>query len=450
MKRALLFVVMMLVLSLATGGRAAVFNVTTPAELGNALNAAENNGETDTINIAPGIFDTSGTTFSYFCPPGENYPLTIAGAGAGNTVLDGNGSNQVLNINTMALANDGAAHVTVSGISFQNGNTGGLGGGLYVGTSRADITVEHCAFGGNTANHGGGAYALSSGPPSGNVTFTNNTFSGNTANTNGGGAFAGSDSGVTFTNNTFSGNTVNRDGGGFFISLFENAATGNIYNNVTWGNTATRDGDDILVDDDGDGDLTGATVNLYNNDYGPDANDFVIRVRDHFSAGSNIQTDPLFVDPAMGDLHLQAGSPCIDNGTATAPSLPGTDCDGEPRTIGSAPDMGADEVPATLSTPLPFWNDDDGGCFIATAAYGSALSNEVTVLRQFRDDYLLNNEVGKAFVSTYYRYSPPLAHCIAKYPVIRRVVRIGLYPILELSKWCVEESGPERLSKKSE
>jgi parallel beta-helix repeat protein len=442
MKKVFLFAVMISVLSLATGGRAAVHNVTSEVELRNALSTAENNGEADTINIAPGIFDTSGTTFSYFCPPGENYPLTIAGAGAGNTVLDGNGSNQVLNINTMGLANDGAAHVTVSGISFQNGNTGGLGGGLYVGTSRADITVEHCAFGGNTANHGGGAYALSSGPPSGNVTFTNNTFSGNTANTNGGGAFAGSDSGVTFTNNTFSGNTVNRDGGGFFISLFENAATGNIYNNIAWGNTATRDGDDILVDDDGDGDLTGATVNLYNNDYGPDANDFVIRVGDNLSQGSNIHTDPLLVDPATGDFHLQAGSPCIDNGTATAPSLPGTDCDGEPRTIGFS-----------SSTPIPFHYPDfgvDGGCFITTAAYGSALSNEVTVFRQFRDDYLLTNELGRAFVSAYYEYSPRLADYIAEHPMLRRIVRIGLYPILELSKWCIEESGPERPSKKSE
>ncbi|MCK5552748.1 MAG: hypothetical protein KAJ09_06350, partial [Deltaproteobacteria bacterium] len=166
---------------------------------------------------------------------------------------------------------------------------------------------------------------------------------------------------------------------------------------------------------------------------------------------SNIHTDPLLVDPATGDFHHQASSPCIDAGESAAPSLPATDCDGEPRTIGSAPDMGADEVPATLSTPVLFWDiGTDGGCFIATAAYGSALSNEVNVLRQFRDDYLLNNEVGKALVSAYYEYSPRLADYIAEHPMLRRIVRIGLYPMLELSRWCVEETGPERPSKKSE
>jgi hypothetical protein len=451
MKRALLLVVMALVLSLATGGGATVFNVTNEAELRIALNTAESNGEADTINIAAGTYNTLGTTFSYMSGVGENHSLTIEGAGAGNTVLDGGGGTQVMNINTMVLAVDSAAHVTITGMTFQNGNHGGSGGGLYVNTMQADITVEVCEFIGNRANFGGGAYAYSIGPPSGDVTFTNNTLSTNMANNNGGGALAGSDSDVTFTNNTLNENTANMNGGGFYVSLMFNGTTGNIYNNIAWNNTATFDGEDILVADDENGDSTGSTVNLYNNDYGPNANDFVIRDGDNLSQGSNIHTDPLLVDPATGDFHLQAGSPCIDAGESAAPSLPATDGDGEPRISGSAPDIGADEVSATSSTPVLFWDiGTDGGCFIATAAYGSALSNEVNVLRQFRDDYLLNNEVGKAFVSAYYEYSPRLANYIAEHPMLRRIVRIGLYPMLELSKWCVEETGPERPSKKSE
>jgi hypothetical protein len=92
------------------------------------------------------------------------------------------------------------------------------------------------------------------------------------------------------------------------------------------------------------------------------------------------------------------------------------------------------------SSPSAGGSSSGGGCFIASAAYGSALSNEVNVLKQFRDEYLLTRELGKIFVSAYYKYSPPLADYIAKHPVIRKIVRIGLYPIVGLSKWFVGEN----------
>ncbi len=71
-----------------------------------------------------------------------------------------------------------------------------------------------------------------------------------------------------------------------------------------------------------------------------------------------------------------------------------------------------------------------GGCFIATAAYGSYLHPQVQLLRDFRDEYLLTNAPGRAFVSFYYRHSPPLADMIAQHSILRGMTRLALAPVV--------------------
>ena len=76
-----------------------------------------------------------------------------------------------------------------------------------------------------------------------------------------------------------------------------------------------------------------------------------------------------------------------------------------------------------------------GGCFIATAAYGTAFAPEVKTLRVLRDRYLMTNAAGRAFVSGYYRLSPPIADFIRERDRLRALVRWGLTPIVALSRW---------------
>ena len=71
-----------------------------------------------------------------------------------------------------------------------------------------------------------------------------------------------------------------------------------------------------------------------------------------------------------------------------------------------------------------------GGCFIATAVYGSPMEHHVKILRDFRDTYLLNSTIGHMFVKAYYRYSAPVADFIAKHKALTAAARMGLLPMV--------------------
>jgi hypothetical protein len=79
-------------------------------------------------------------------------------------------------------------------------------------------------------------------------------------------------------------------------------------------------------------------------------------------------------------------------------------------------------------------SEEGGGCLIATAAYGSEMAPQVQLLREIRDNQLMNTESGSAFMNTfndvYYSFSPYIADMQRESPMLKEAVKLGLTPML--------------------
>jgi hypothetical protein len=93
--------------------------------------------------------------------------------------------------------------------------------------------------------------------------------------------------------------------------------------------------------------------------------------------------------------------------------------------------MDSDKSVTAIFTAIS--TDKKGGCFIATAAYGSSLHPYLNILRDFRDKYLMPSQFGRKLVELYYRYSPIMANFLAKHEVLKVAVRINLLPVIAFS-----------------
>jgi hypothetical protein len=91
-------------------------------------------------------------------------------------------------------------------------------------------------------------------------------------------------------------------------------------------------------------------------------------------------------------------------------------------------------VEEAVVAPTQESEEKGGGCLIATAAYGSEMAPQVQLLREIRDNQLMNTESGSAFMSgfneLYYSFSPYIADMERENPMFKEAVKLGLTPML--------------------
>jgi len=271
--------------------------------------------------------------------------LTVVGAGAGVTAVDGGGIDRVLHVDPAGAG----ITVEMTDVTIRGGQPAALqdGGGML--NNGATLELDHVAVTGNQADDGGGIdndgtadFLMLNGTLSGNTaaddsggadleenaTLTNVTVSGNTAGGDGGGLRSFSAITVSVNNVTVTGNTADSDadgtgdGGGFFRST----GTVSFSNTLVAGN---NDASPAAADKDPDcsGDITSQGHNLIRDGTGCT-----------FAAatGDQVGTGTAPIGPVLGPLAegggptqthaLLLGSPAIDAGNPAPPGSGGTAC----------------------------------------------------------------------------------------------------------------------------
>ena len=203
----------------------------------------------------------------------------------------------------------------------------GTGGGFYL--EEATPTVERNTILGNRAvaalwGRGGGVRIAFS--PA--FTLTNNIIARNEANERGSGVAIAANSVGTLVHNTIADNAAG-DGIGVYVN---SASSVTLYNNIIVNHTVGITNADVA------GSAVGAKYTLF------EGNGL------NFGAGVNSTYEVAGPAALLANYHLGSGSGAIDQ----AVSLTGVtnDIDGDPRPIGTASDVGADEAWLRVYLPL--------------------------------------------------------------------------------------------------
>jgi hypothetical protein len=302
----------------------------------------------------------------------EIYNNSVTGIKLVNGDDDANISNSEIHSNNVG-ANSGAAMnisnatATITNTIIRNNTTTGLGGAIYNNGAGADLTIENSTIYENQAGTGGVLYLATSASADisrstirdntstgeGGVVYTNgcdvtieNSIFADNEGSNGGVISSFNGPTITMVNSTFADNTATNRGGVIHICQPGNHT---VRNSIFWGNTATSDG--VIAYKDcgfysGFMTITDSDVDTSGSNFGNGTP----------TTSNNIDPaeDPLFIDPAGDNYHIEALSPVIDQANATY--APADDIDGDARPVGAGDDMGADEI--TSIAPVLAWTGE--------------------------------------------------------------------------------------------
>jgi len=173
------------------------------------------------------------------------------------------------------------------------------------------------------------------------------------------------------------------------------------------------------------GNVTAAntTITINNADYEITAN----FIRSQYDLAISTSTGGNVTTPGQGTFTYDTGT--VVNLTATPASgyqfsnWTGTGTVANSTAASTTITMNGDYSITAHFAPTGGGGEEGGGCFIATAAYGTPTAKQLDVLRAFRDEVLLKSTVGCRLVDLYYKVSPPIANFISEHNVVRTLVR---------------------------
>ena len=215
-----LTLLVLLALATALPVRAAIFNVSKTADtldgvcdadcsLREAVSAANSTEEADVVVVPAGIYALTrtgaGEEFNVTGDLDVERELILVGADAGSTILDGFGSDRVLDVR---------ARAEVFGVTIRNGRVDGDGGGILVqrlGLSVGDLLLHRSVVSGNRAQNGEDGGGISS---QSRAEVRESAILDNQAEGDGGGISAGDQGTFSLSNVTVSGNLAHGSGGG--------------------------------------------------------------------------------------------------------------------------------------------------------------------------------------------------------------------------------------------
>jgi hypothetical protein len=267
-----------------------------------------------------------GNYFGFYINEADDVPVEIE-----NVEIYNNSGRGIYSVNADDDANITNCEIHSHDVSITGAAIRSNGG--------AEITISKSVIRDNISSADGGAISINGGV----FTITNSILVDNQGS-NGGVINTANMGTLTVINSTFADNTATGNGGVLYLCQPGNHT---FRNSIFWNNSAA-----------GSGDIAYKACSGFYSDFMTITDSNVSTSGDNFGNGTptvsnNITPaeDPLFVDAAADNYHIQSGSPVQDQASGTY--APADDIDGDSRPLDGGYEMGADEIESGGANSAP-------------------------------------------------------------------------------------------------